>query len=54
VIISAEFVVNSKVYSIIKMFLFMANYRRELKMGVDIEKKKMEKATEIIERMNKI
>jgi len=40
VIISAEFVVNSKVYSIIKMFLFMANYRRELKMGVDIEKKK--------------
>jgi len=33
----------------------MANYRRELRMGVDIRKKgKMEKVTEFAERIKKI
>jgi len=33
----------------------MANYRRELRMGVDVRKKeKMEKVTEFVERIKKI
>ena len=35
----AEFAVNNKVHSTTKMSLFMANYRRELRMGVDINVK---------------
>jgi len=35
--------------------IFMANYRRELRMGADIRKKgKVEKVTEFVERMKKI
>jgi len=34
-----EFAVNNKVHSTTKMSLFMANYRRELRMGVDINVK---------------
>jgi len=30
---SAEFVVNNKVYTATKVLLFIANYRRELRMG---------------------
>ena len=52
---SAEFVVNNKVHSAMKMSPFMVNYGRELRMGRDIRKKeKVEKATEFIERMKKI
>ena len=52
---STEFVVNNKVHSITKMSLFIANYRRELRMGVDIRKKeKVEKATEFVERLKKV
>jgi len=37
------------------MSLFMANYRRELRMGVDLRRKeKMEKAIEFAERMRKV
>ena len=37
------------------MSLFIANYGRELRMGVDIRRKgKMEKATEFAERMKKV
>ena len=37
------------------MSLFMANYGRELRMGADIRKKgKVEKATELAERMKKV
>ena len=33
----------------------MANYRRELRMGIDIRRKgKMEKATEFVERIKKV
>jgi len=48
-------VVNNKVHSATKVSLFIANYRRELRMGVDIRKKgKMEKAMEFVERMKKV
>ena len=37
------------------MFPFMANYKRELRMCVDLKRKeKMEKATEFVERMRKV
>ena len=37
------------------MSLFIVNYRRELRMGVDIRRKeKMEKATEFAVRMKKV
>jgi len=50
----AEFSVNNKVHSTTKMFLFMANYKRELRMEADIRKKgKVEKATEFVERLKK-
>jgi len=51
----AEFAVNNKVHTATKVLLFMANYRRELRMGGDIKKRgKVEKATEFVERMKKV
>ena len=51
----AEFAVNNKIHSATKMFLFMANYSRELRIEVDIRKKeKMEKAMEFVENMKKV
>jgi len=51
----AEFTVNNKVHSTTKMSLFMENYRRELRMGADIRKKrKVEKATEFVKRLKKV
>ena len=38
-----------------KMFLFIINYGRKLRMRADIKKKgKVEKATEFVERMKKV
>ena len=52
---SAEFAVNNKVHSVTKLSLFMANYKRELRMGADIRKKgKVEKVTEFAERIKKV
>jgi len=52
---SAKFAINNKIHLATKMSLFMANYRRELKMGVDIRRKeKIEKATEFAERIKKM
>ena len=52
---SAEFAVNNKIHMATKVLSFMANYRRELRMGGDIRKKeKVEKATEFVERMKKV
>jgi len=52
---SAEFSVNNKVYMATKVSPFMANYRRELRMGGNIRKKgKVESATEFVERMKKV
>jgi len=51
----AKFTVNNKVHSATKMFPFIVNYSRELRMGGDIrKKKKVEKATEFIERIKKV
>jgi len=52
---SAEFAVNNKVYTATKVSPFMANYRRELRMGGNIRKRgKVEKAMEFVERMKKV
>ena len=54
-LVLAEFTVNNKIHSAIKMSPFMANYGRELRMGRDIRKKgKVEKAIEFVERMKKV
>ena len=51
----AEFVVNNKVHTATKVLSFIANYRRELRMGGDIRKKrKVEKVTEFVEQMKKV
>jgi len=47
--------INNKVHLVTKVSLFMANYRREMRIGVDIRKKgKVEKVTEFAERMKKV
>ena len=52
---SAEFTVNNKIHSTIKISPFMANYGREVRIGGDIRKKgKVESATEFVERMKKV
>jgi len=52
---SAEFAVNNKVYMETKVLPFMANYKRELRIGGDIRKRgKVEKATEFVERMKRV
>jgi len=54
-LVLAEFTVNNKIHSAIKMSPFMANYSKELRMGGDIRKKgKVEKAIEFVERMKKV
>ena len=46
---------NNKVHMATKVLLFIVNYRRELRMGGDIRKKrKVEKVTEFVERMKKV
>jgi len=50
-----ELVVNNKVHLATKVLPFMANYRRELKMGADISRKrKMEKMMKYVERIKKV
>ena len=52
---TAKFTLNSKIYSVTKMSLFMVNYSRELRMGMDIRrKKKVEKVTEFVKRIKKV
>ena len=52
---SAEFAINNKAHSTSKVSLFMANYSRELRMGIDIRRKeKIEKATEFMEKIKKV
>ena len=54
-LVLAEFVINNNIYSITKVSLFMANYGREMRIGVDLKRKrKMEKATEFAERIRKV
>jgi len=47
-LVIAKFAVNNKIYSANKVFLFMANYSRELRMGADIRRK------EKVERIKKV
>ena len=52
---SAEFVINNKVHSAIKMPPFMANYRRELRKEIDVRRKeKLKKVMEFVKRIKKI
>ena len=47
--------INNKAHLTTKMSPFMANYRRELRMGMDLRRKeKMEKMTEFMERIRKV
>ena len=51
----AEFTINNKTYLTTKVSSFIANYGRELRMGIDIRRKgKMEKVMEFAERIKKI
>jgi len=51
----AEFAVNNKVHTAMKISPFMANYGRELRMGGNIRKRgKVEKVMEFVERMKKV
>jgi len=50
-----EFAINNKVHMATKVLPFMANYRKELRMGGDIRRKgKVESVTKFIERMKKV
>ena len=47
--------INNQAYSTTKVSPFMANYGRELRMGVNLRKKeKKEKMTEFAKRMRKV
>ena len=49
---TAEFAVNNKIHSVIKVSLFIG---RELRIGVDIRKKgKVEKVTELVKKIKKV
>jgi len=50
----AEFAINNKAHLTTKMSPFIANYRREMRMGIDLRRKgKIEKAMEFAERLAK-
>ena len=52
---SAEFTINNKVHSAMKVSPFIVNYSRELRIGENIRKKeKIKKATEFVERMKQV
>jgi len=47
--------VNNKVHMATKVLPFMANYRKELRMGGDIKQKgKIESAMEFVKKMKKV
>ena len=50
-----KFVINNKTHLTTKVSLFMANYGREMRIGVDLRRKgKMEKVMEFAERIRKV
>ena len=52
---TVEFAVNNKIHLVTKVSLFIANYRRELRIETDIRKKGIvKKATEFTKRMKKL
>ena len=51
----AEFAVNNKIHIVKKVLPFIANYRRELRIGGDIRKReKVESTMEFVKRMKKV
>ena len=50
---TAEFVVNNKVYLTMKVLSFMANCGKELRMGAEIRRKGKVEKTEFAERFKK-
>jgi len=53
--VTAEFVVNNKVHSVTKVVPFITNYRRELRMRINIRRKeKVKKITKFVKRMKKV
>jgi len=53
--VSTEFAINNKTNLPTKVSPFIANYSRELRIGINIRKKvKMKKATEFAERIKKV
>ena len=54
-LVTVEFAINNKIYSVKKVFLFIVDYERKLKVEVDIRRKeKVEKATEFVERIKRV
>ena len=54
-LVLVEFAVNNKIHSATNISLFIVNYKRELRMGVDIRRNgKMEKLMEFAERMKRV
>jgi len=52
---TAEFTVNNKVYVATKIFSFITNYKRELRIGMNIRRKgKVEKVTKFTKRIKKV
>ena len=50
-----EFIVNNKTHSATQVSLFIVNYGRELRMGVDIRRKgKVEKVIKFVKRMREV
>jgi len=51
----AELTISNKIHSTTKVSPFIANYRRELKIEIDLRRKeKIEKAMEFVERIRKV
>ena len=54
-LVLAEFVINNKTHLTTKVSLFIADYGRELRMGVDLRRKgKIEKVMEFVEKMRRV
>ena len=52
---SAEFVINNKIHLTTKVSLFIANYGREMRMEVDLRRKrKIERIIEFAKRIRKV
>ena len=51
----AEFAINNKTHLTTKVCPFIANYKKELRMGIDIRRKeKMKKVMEFAGRMKRV
>ena len=54
-LVIAELIVNNKIHSTTEMSSFIVNYRRELRIGVDIRKKeKVKKTMKFTKRIKKV